>query len=137
MTTLLIPPAGDGRSSAEFTFDMLQSGEYYAVAAEQPATLLEDLKTWVDDRTAEPAAVELEQWQSEEHAYIDFTIGDGLTKVLIGTYDGSSKDGVELKIGGKSMNIYNDQIITLADVRQLRDNLTALLSDPRLITVMA
>ncbi len=84
----------------------------------------------------EPPAVHTEQWSSDESTYTDFVIGDGLTGVLIGTY-GSDKPGVELTIGGSNLNARVDQILTLSDVRQLRDNLTAILGDPRLAGVVA
>lgn len=69
-------------------------------------------------------------------ACTDFTLGDGLTKVLIGDYSGD-KPGIELVIGGTCINDRIEQVITLADVRQLRDNLTALLSDPRVLAACA
>ncbi len=81
-------------------------------------------------------AVHVEQWQSEGTEYVDFTAGDELTKVLIGTY-GCDKPGIELVIGGTGINERVDKVITLADVRQLRDNLTAILGDPRLAGVVA
>ena len=65
-----------------------------------------------------------------DRPYTDFTIGEGLTKVLIGTYN--DKPGIELVIGGACINTYLHEVITLADVGQLRDNLTALLNDARL-----
>lgn len=58
-------------------------------------------------------------------------IGDRLTEALIGTY-GGDKPGVELVIGGSPINERVEQVIALADVRRLRDNLTALLRDARL-----
>ena len=79
---------------------------------------------------AQPA-ITAETWQSEAgEPYTDFTIGEGLTKVLIGTYN--DKPGIELVIGGACINTYLHEVITLADVGQLRDNLTALLNDARL-----
>jgi hypothetical protein len=81
------------------------------------------------------SAVHVNQWSSDDSpaaVYTDFTTGDGLTGVLIGTY-GSDKPGVELVIGGTNINERVDQVLTLADVRELRDNLTVLLEDARLI----
>jgi hypothetical protein len=76
-------------------------------------------------------AIQNEQWQSEDGTtYTDFAIGDGLTKALISP-DGHERPGVHLIIGGSSINDHTEEVITLADVRQLRDNLTALLNDAR------
>jgi hypothetical protein len=80
--------------------------------------------------------IRFEQWQGEDGPiYNDFVAGDGLTKVLIGTY-GDDKAGVELIIGGTGINDKVEDVITLADVCQLRDNLTAILSDARLAEVL-
>jgi hypothetical protein len=66
MTTLLTPPAGDARTAEEYTFDMMKSGQCYAVAA-TPAEdarlsiareadgLLGELKGWIDEHTTEEA----------------------------------------------------------------------------------
>jgi hypothetical protein len=64
-------------------------------------------------------------------ACTDYVVGDGLTKVVIGQHAGD-KSGVELIIGGSCINEHLDEVITLADVRELRDNLTVLLNDLRL-----
>lgn len=69
-------------------------------------------------------------------ACTDFTLGDGLTKTRIGTY-GGEKPGIALIIGGNGINEMFGEIITLADLRQLRDNLSALLSDPRVLAACA
>ena len=60
----------------------------------------------------------------------DYTIGEGLTKVLIGV-GGGVREGIELIIGGSALNQRLSEVITLADVRRLRDNLSALLTNPR------
>ncbi len=54
---------------------------------------------------------------------------------MIGSY-GSDKSGIELIIGGIALNQGLEEIITLDDVRQLRDNLTALLNDARLLAAV-
>lgn len=54
-----------------------------------------------------------------------------VTKVAIGV-SGANKPGFELIIGGSQINQYLNDVLTLADVAQLRDNLNALLADPRL-----
>lgn len=59
-----------------------------------------------------------------------FTVGEGLTRVQIAPED--EWPGVYLNIGHTGINDQIDQIITLEDVRQLHQNLTALLNDPRL-----
>jgi hypothetical protein len=75
-------------------------------------------------------------WQSEDGvSYTDFHAGAGLTRVMIGTY-GSDKAGLELIVGGRPINEHLDEVLTLADVRQLRDNLDALLSDARLLAAV-
>lgn len=85
--------------------------------------------------TAQPAAsvvpITVEVWGEEGRTYTDYAAGDGLSKVVIGTYS-KDKPGVELIIGGSAINERLDEVITLADARQLRDNLSALLADPRL-----
>jgi len=81
-------------------------------------------------------AIQAEQWQSEDGTvYTDFVIGDGLTKVLIGTH-GGQKSGVELIIGKSPLNERVEEVMTLDDVRQLRDNLTALLNDAGLAAAL-
>lgn len=57
--------------------------------------------------------------------------GEGLTEVRV-CPDGEDQPGVLLVIGGTAINEENDQIITLADLRQIRDNLSVILADPRL-----
>lgn len=71
-----------------------------------------------------------------EVASVDYATGEGLTKVLIGTHPGD-KAGIELIIGGTPINERLCEVITLADVRRLRDNLSALLADARLQAVAA
>lgn len=106
----------DTRTPAEIAYDAVRLSPAPAAAA---VTL-----------EAQPA-ITAETWQSEAgEPYTDFTIGDGLTRVLIGTYN--DKPGIELVIGGACINTYLHEVITLADVRQLRDNLTALLEDTQL-----
>ena len=63
-------------------------------------------------------------------ACFDYAIGEGLTRALIGTHD-HDKEGIELIIGGNPINERVEEVITLADVRRLRDNLSTLLADPR------
>lgn len=97
-------------------------------------------RAWEDGALEPPtfappaASVQVEHWQGEDGAlFTDLRIGSGLTKVLIGGYGPDpDKRGVELIIGGTGINEGIDEILTLSDVRQLRDNLTALLTDPRL-----
>ena len=85
---------------------------------------------------AESPAVTVTTWQGEVGTpYTDFHAGAGLTGVMIGNY-GSDKDGIELVIGGYPINEHLDEVLTLADVRQLRDNLDALLSDARLLAAV-
>jgi hypothetical protein len=82
---------------------------------------------------AQPDATPItsDTWQNDDGTtYTDYTVGTGLTKVLVGTYAGE-KDGVELTIGGCPINERLEQVLTLADVRQIRDNLSALLGDVR------
>ena len=83
---------------------------------------------------AAPAVI-VETWNSGEYTYTDFHAGSKLTGVMIGTYD-ESKPGIELVVGGKAINECSDEVLTLADIRQLRDNLTALLNDPRLVSAV-
>ena len=73
-----------------------------------------------------------ETYQLECGEFTDLVIGEGLTKVVIGAY--GDKSGVELIIGGSVINQYLADVLTLADVAQLRDNLNALLADPRAAT---
>ena len=85
---------------------------------------------------AESPAVTVTTWQGEVGTpYTDFSAGDGLTRVMIGTHVGT-KDGIELIVGGACINEHSDEVLTLADVRQLRDNLDALLSDARLLAAV-
>ena len=84
--------------------------------------------------TQAPAApVTVETWLGDEgRHYVDFLAGEGITKVLIGFY-GPDKPGIELAIGEYCLNPLLTEVITLADVRTLRDNLSTLLADPRVI----
>ena len=87
---------------------------------------------------APPAAlphVEELTWESEGKRYTDYYTGIGPVRAVIGTYDGD-KRGIELIIGGIALNQGLEEIITLADVRQLRDNLDALLRDARLLAAV-
>ena len=92
--------------------------------AEVPAQTTEPLPT-VNELT----------WESEGSSYTDYYIDVGVARVVIGTYN--DKPGVELIINGVGLNPELAEIITLADVRRLRDNLTALLSDARLLAIQA
>ena len=77
-------------------------------------------------------AVQVETWQLEGgEVNTDYAIGEGLTRVVIGI-SGNDKPGLELIIGGSAINQYLNEVLTLADVRQLRDNLNTILADPRL-----
>lgn len=67
-------------------------------------------------------------------AYYDYSVGEGLTNVLIGI-SAEGKPGLELIIGGSQINAFLNDVLTLADVRQLRDNLSALLADPRVAAI--
>lgn len=81
--------------------------------------------------TSPSPAITVETWQSDEKVtYTDFDAGAGLSSVTLGCYSGE-KPGVELIIGGNCINERLSEVITLADVQTLRDNLTALLQDPR------
>lgn len=80
---------------------------------------------------AELPHVEALTWESEGKRYTDYYTGIGLVRTVIGIC-GSDKAGLELIVGGRPINEHLDEVLTLADVRQLRDNLTALLEDTRL-----
>lgn len=85
-----------------------------------------------------PAAptVTANTWQGEAGTfYTDFSVGSGLTGVMVGTL-GDDKRGIDLVIGGRDINPHTDEVLTMDDVRQLRDNLTALLNDARLLAAV-
>ena len=134
--------ASDGRSylsvpmSGCFAGDM-RPAEWLALKQLAQTTIAEQLIAlarcyphW-DAIAATVPTITVETWSSEAHTYTDYHAGSGLTGIMVGTYD-NDKPGVELIIGGRLINEGIDQVITLADVRQLRDNLTALLNDARL-----
>ena len=135
--------ASDGRSylsvpmSGCFAGDM-RPAEWLALKQLAQTTIAEQLIALArcyphrDAISATVPTITVETWSSEAHTYTDYQAGSGLTGVMIGTYD-NDKPGVELIIGGKPINEMIDQVMTLADVRQLRDNLTALLNDARLV----
>jgi len=75
------------------------------------------------------------QVQDGGSTWATFTTGEGLTKVYVSA-DDHEWPGVHLIIGGSSINDGIDEIIALADLRQLRDNLTALLADERLAAAL-
>lgn len=117
----------------EYVYDLERSGELYtaeqldggadveAIAADQITVTPIYRDPESGDLTEEPAGAPV---------LYDFTIGTDLTKVMLGTF-GGEKRGVDLIIGGTCINDYLHQVITLADVRTLRDNLDTLLADPR------
>ena len=77
--------------------------------------------------------VEIETWQSDDGViYADLVAGEGLTKAVLGVR-APHESGLELIIGGSPINTYINQVLTLDDVRALRDNLSALLNDACLL----
>lgn len=81
---------------------------------------------------AAPAAplVHIREDGDEDEVWFTFVAGSGLTCVEVSPND--TRPGVTLFVGGHGINTQLKQIITLADVRQLYNNLGAILSDPRL-----
>lgn len=103
----------------EYVYDLERSGELFTATELDSGAVADEMevKTYTSDGDASVI-------------YTDFTIGADLTKVTIGTL-GREKFGVELIIGGTCLNECLNEVITLADVRVLRDNLDTLLNDPR------
>lgn len=140
---------GHGREQAGITFQMdgtagpvssLFNRDPHPLATVLAAvanlqTLLADPRVHAALHGATPPAtpaITVTTWQSEDGvSFTDFHTGAGLTRASIGTY-GDDKPGLELVVGGNGINEMIDEVLTLADVRQLRDNLTALLEDTRL-----
>ena len=110
----------DTRTEAERRYD--------AVALSRPRTPIP---------TSTPAAapvpaVEVKAWQSDDGvSYSDLVAGEGLTQVTIGNR-APREPGIELLIGSRAINERTQDVLTIDDVRELRDNLTALLADPRM-----
>lgn len=115
----------------EYFYDLISSGALYTATELDGGSSVEEI---VAD--APLPTVTVTPWQGEAGAaYTDFTVGNGLTKVLLGTHS-SDKSGVELVVGGACINERSDEVLTLDDVRQLRDNLTALLHDTRVLAAV-
>ena len=115
----------------EYFYDLISSGALYTATELDGGSSVEEI---VAD--APLPTVTVTPWQGEAGAaYTDFTVGNGLTKVLLGTHSGD-KSGVELVVGGACINERSDEVLPLDDVRQLRDNLTALLNDTRVLAAV-
>ena len=109
----------DTRTEAERRYDAAALSRPRPTSAPAPAA-------------APVPAVEVDAWQSDDGvSYSDLVAGEGLTQVTIGNR-APREPGIELLIGGRAINERTADVLTTADLRQLRDNLTALLADPRL-----
>lgn len=105
--------------------ETLCNDTYYAQLTHTSAPVQD---TAQESAPAPAPTVEVKTWQGEAGTtYTDLIAGAGLTRVLVGSY-GGDKPGVELVIGGACVNERLNQVLTLADVRQLRDNLNVLLA---------
>lgn len=84
----------------------------------------------------DPASGDLTDDPACPLAYHDFVIGEDLTRVLIGPFD--SAYGIELLIAGCQVgsSFADEPQLTFDQVRQIRDNLTALLEDARVIAAL-
>ncbi len=125
----------DTRTEAERRYDATRLSPVTESGAPAALDTADTLIRAVLAPAAELPEVEVLAWESEDHHYTDYYVGIGPVRTVIGTYDGD-KAGIELIIGGVALNTGLEEIITLADVRQLRDNLTALLSDARLLAAV-
>jgi hypothetical protein len=110
--------------------------------------LFYELRTWIretcdaedadDDDTRctyseTRAGILAERMESPDSCWIDFTIGEP-ARVLIGAHlSGPGASHIEVIIDGTPINERVDDVWVLADLRQLRDDLTALLNDERLV----
>ena len=140
----------DTRTEAERAYDAtrlspLTTAEKRAIARQADQALAAHFarRSETEDANASIAvlsglpAVNLETWQGDEDddeadtVYTDFKAGTGLTEVMVGTY-GGDKAGIELHINSIPLNVWKHEVITLADLAQIRDNITALLNDERL-----
>ena len=123
----------DAETLCDTTYrEQLEAGLFATAAALDAGSSIEEIAVDVEST---PAVI-VTTWQGEVGTpYTDFHAGAGLTGVMIGNY-GSDKDGIELVIGGYPINEHLDEVLTLADERQLRDNLDALLSDARLLAAV-
>lgn len=109
----------------EHVYDLEQSGMMYTATDLDAGSSIEEIAA---DMESMPA-VTVTTWRQ----YFTFHAGSEMTEVMVGPHGGDGdKPGVELIIGGTCINDLPDHIITLADLRTLRDNLTALLNDARL-----
>jgi hypothetical protein len=111
-----------------------------ALDADEDAAL-DDADDWVDPddarcvRVDESRPIRVERWESPESTWLDFGVAD---RVRCGVYlHGTGKPGVEVNIGEHGLNERANQIITLADLRQLHADLGALLSDDRFLGALA
>lgn len=112
------------------------TGLYQQGKADGERAILQEITNVVLDDQAAPAAPALPSVHirytedTDGSSWPVFTIGEGLIRVQICPED--QRDGVYLNIGHVGINDQLEDVITLADVARLRDNLTALLNDPRL-----
>lgn len=111
----------------EHVYDLEQSGMLYTATALDADASIEEIAA----DTEYLPAVSATAVQGHATVYASFYAGCDLTEVMIGPH-GSDKPGVELVIGGMCINMERSEVITMADVQTIRDNLTALLNDARL-----
>lgn len=105
----------------ERVYDLERSGMMYTAAMLDADSSVEEIAT--------DTVVTVTTWRQ----YSSFYAGCDLTEVMVGPHSGNGdKAGVELVIGGTCINMCESEVITMADVQAIRDNLTALLNDARL-----
>lgn len=112
----------------EETYVMTEA-EYTAPPSFAPAVRLDPTYRAANgDLTSEPVG---------PVAYHDFSVGDGLTRVLIGPFE--DERGIDLIIAGCQVGsgCVDDPQLTFQQVREIRDNLTTLLDDPRVVAALA
>jgi hypothetical protein len=133
----------DPRTPAEIRYDAERDGTLYAprldldhdplIIALEAIDALES--EWDDPHcvsTDESRPILVERWQNKKGTirWQNFRIAE---RVDVGVLEGGTKPGIELTIAGNSINEDLTDIWTLDDLRQLRDDLCALLADDRLL----
>ncbi len=120
------------------------SSPYREPSPESPAFVDDDpALTLIDDGSRSGIRVERLDRPDGSASWLDFCVGyspdEGTQRVLVNVPIGNTDDrmGLALIIAGVSINDSLDDIWTLADLRQLRDDLDRLLHDERLIGALA
>jgi hypothetical protein len=121
------------RQQAQEALYDLQHGKAPAPLIDDDPLVGEPMKDAHCVSTDDSRPIRVENWRGGEgstHTWQDFSIGE---RVTVGVLTDRSKPGIELTIAGNAINEDLTDIWTLDDLRRLRDDLSDLLADDRLL----